>query len=704
MRPSFLDSMSYEMAEVYGAVTDRILINLAHHFQYLKPGAKIPGSFEYQSRMLAQMGQVNRETVGIIAKSLGGADDALRNVLSAAIMDALKNEEPALRKAAQKGLLNGGGLLPAEVTPNQLQAFQSYYRQSADKLNLVNTVMLESTQNAYTATVSDIVQRVRNTQGILNAGAGEVVTGVSTWNQAMHNAVQKMVGNGLAGFIDHGGHRWSPEAYVAMDIRTTMFNTARSAVWERAESYGADFYQVSSHNGARPLCYPWQGKVISRSGFSGMTEDLDGNKIRVYPESETTKGMPAGLFGINCKHYPMTFIPGFSTLKGESQDEEENEKTYAESQEQRALERKLREEKRDLEVMKAQGASAEAIKAQRDKVHKASADIDEFCDKTGRARRRNREYAPIDAKFPPKDSYNPGEFPTEQRDKMRDWFKNGGDNPPPSPTNIHLGDDNIPPRGQAQIPIQKAESTKRAFTPASTVQEAEEYAKRFLESQKYGSVSYSGIDVEYANKCNDVFTQVFDRFDPKYKLGKVAPMNGREKKFKSAIESSEACYQWGGDGSMFINPRFYKNKKAFAAHKQQIDDLMKTVLDNGQALIDSGKVTGAKKDYVETLLRTKRQCVCQSYDFAEGTIVHECGHMLDDKMFRTIMNETKSPLAERGGLSASLAKYGKNISGYAVATTNEYIAESFTAWWYGETSILDPELVKIFEGAQKYGR
>lgn len=418
MRPSFLDNMSYEMAEVYGAVTDRILINLAHHFQYLKPGAQIPGSFEYQARMLAQMGQVNRETVDIIAKSLGGADDALRNVLSAAIMDALKNEEPALKKAAQKGLLNGGGLLPAEVTPNQLQAFQSYYRQSADKLNLVNTVMLESTQNAYTATVSDIVQRVRNTQGILNAGAGEVVTGVSTWNQALHNSVRKMVDNGLTGFIDHGGHRWSPEAYVAMDIRTTMFNTARAAVWERAESYGADFYQVSSHNGARPLCYPWQGKVISRSGFSGMTEDLDGNKLRVYPESETTKGLPAGLFGVNCKHYPMTFIPGFSTSKGEPQDEEENEKTYAESQEQRALERKLREEKRDLEVMKAQGASAEEIKAQRERVKQASADIDDFCDSTGRARRRNREGAPTRATWPSDKGevtrYKGGYIPTNQ--------------------------------------------------------------------------------------------------------------------------------------------------------------------------------------------------------------------------------------------------------------------------------------------------
>ena len=55
----------------------------------------------------------------------------------------------------------------------------------------------------------------------------------------------------------------------------------------------------------------------------------------------------------------MNFIPGFSTLKGEPQDPEENEQAYAESQQQRALERKLREERRDLTVLKAQGAPEE---------------------------------------------------------------------------------------------------------------------------------------------------------------------------------------------------------------------------------------------------------------------------------------------------------------------------------------------------------
>jgi hypothetical protein len=297
MKPSFLDEMSWAMAEVYGAVTDRILVNLAHYFPYIKDSDEVQGSFAYQARMLAQMGQVNRETVDIITKSLGGADDALRQALETAIIEALKPEEPKLQKAAKQGLLNGGGFVPPEVSPGQMQAFKSYYKQSADKLNLVNTVMLESTQAAYTATVSDIASKIQGTQSILNIGTGEVVTGVSAYNQAIRSSVKKMVDNGLTGFIDHGGHRWSPEAYVAMDIRTTMFNTSRAAIWERADDYGCDTYQVSSHNGARPLCYPWQGKVIARAGPHGSTTDLDGNTIEVYAQDETSYGQAAGLFG-----------------------------------------------------------------------------------------------------------------------------------------------------------------------------------------------------------------------------------------------------------------------------------------------------------------------------------------------------------------------------------------------------------------------
>lgn len=79
----------------------------------------------------------------------------------------------------------------------------------------------------------------------------------------------------------------------------------------------------------------------------------------------------------------MVFIPGVSKINVQPQDQKENAESYAESQKQRALERKLREEKRDLEIMKAQGAPAEDIADQKLKVRKASADIDSFCDETG---------------------------------------------------------------------------------------------------------------------------------------------------------------------------------------------------------------------------------------------------------------------------------------------------------------------------------
>ena len=400
MNPRWIEEMSWRMAEVYGAVTDRILINLAHHFRYIREGAKPGGSWDYQIRKLAEMGQVTRETEAIILSMLDGADAALTDLLEASIRDGLKDTEKPLRKAAEKGLLLGQGFLPPEVAPSQMQAFQAFYRQSADKLNLVNTVMLESTQAAYQATVSDIANRINAIQGVLNIETGEVVTGVSTLNQAIRGGVQKMVENGITGYIDHGGHHWSPEAYVAMDVRTTMANTARAAVWERNEQYGNDLYQVSYHDGARPLCYPWQGKVISRDDLSRDVEDDEGNTVHVYAQSETTYGQAAGLFGINCGHYPIPFIPGFSRIRPPEQNEEQNAKEYEESQEQRALERRLRYEKRDLAVLKAQGATDEEIKIQRERVKTARNNLNDFCEETGRARRSNRERTPIKATWP----------------------------------------------------------------------------------------------------------------------------------------------------------------------------------------------------------------------------------------------------------------------------------------------------------------
>lgn len=422
INPDFLNELGFAMAEVYAACTDRLLVNLARHFRYLREGEEPGGAFEYQARKLAEFGQINRESVAIIEAMLDGADAALKDCLEAAIVDALEDVEPQLRKAAETGLLGGG--VPPEVSPRTSAAFVDYYRQSADRLNLVNSVMLESTGNAYRRTVSDITARMQRAQAILNAATGQVASGVESFNRAMRLAVDRMVANGITGFVDHGGHQWSPEAYVAMDMRTTFHNVSRRAFWDRNEEYANDLYLVSQHPGARPLCYPWQCHVISRKDEARDVTDGAGNAVHVWAQSETTYGEPAGLFGINCGHHPMLFVPGATMVPQLRQDEEQNAKQYAESQQQRGLERDFRAARLKLEVEKARGADEATVKEARDGVRKADEKLERFCDETGRKRRREREYAPVKAKWPDPTTYGNG--PTAVRDALRDYFGNGG--------------------------------------------------------------------------------------------------------------------------------------------------------------------------------------------------------------------------------------------------------------------------------------
>ena len=97
---------------------------------------------------------------------------------------------------------------------------------------------------------------------------------------------------------------------------------------------------------------------------------------------------------INCGHHPELFIPGATKIQPVRQNEEQNAKQYAESQQQRKLEREFRKARLDAEVAKAQGDDAGLAKAKA-KLQDADAKLSEFEKETGRRRRREREYKPI---------------------------------------------------------------------------------------------------------------------------------------------------------------------------------------------------------------------------------------------------------------------------------------------------------------------
>lgn len=255
---------------------------------------------------------------------------------------------------------------------------------------------------------------------------------------------------------------------------------------------------------------------------------------------------------------------------------------------------------------------------------------------------------------------------------------------------------------KAAEPVAPAKTT--AFTPAKTLEEAEEYAQQFVSTYKSkysGTVSFKGMDIETANKVNKVLTEVYDKYDVPV-LRNVTGMNFREKIWKDAVEHGvAAAYRWGGNGGdLFVNQKLIGTTKLAKAFDKKGKDLLETVLGGADKLLKDGNLRPVQRKYIEALAKSGRQCVSQSLDdFVEATIVHEMGHSLDDKVFRKAFKSMSNP--EGFDIVASMEKYGAGVSGYAVSKADEYVAESFTAWWYGMTDVVDPGLAKIFKGAMK---
>lgn len=310
---------SRPMEKVYEGVVDALLSNLAKHFNVKATGNS--GSFEWEVQKLAELGALTQESVGIIAERVAQNEPMIRLALEGAILEALEEVEPELAAATREGLLAGGStasVLPMAETVERV--LTAYSHQALNQCNLVNTVMLDSTLAAYRKTVSNmglLLRQIDDAQEILNLETGKVLTGASSRQDAVRSAVKQMAHEGLTGFVDHGGHHWSPEAYVNMDIRTTTGNAVRQAVFERNEAYGNHFISVRYKRAARPKCFPYQGRVFSTDGSRGTVCDLYDNEISYIPLSETTYGQPDGLFGINCGHLPQeVFVPGHTLLLG----------------------------------------------------------------------------------------------------------------------------------------------------------------------------------------------------------------------------------------------------------------------------------------------------------------------------------------------------------------------------------------------------
>lgn len=670
--PEKIQQLADPIEEVYIYMVDELMTNIGRHIT--SPTWTHTAAWEVQK--LSEMGQLSQESAKIINKWIKDMPATIRATMEDTRAAALDKLEKQMEQAAKDGYVT------PPVSDSVVYILQDYAEQAADKLNLVNTTMLQSTLDQYARAVmltEAEVQRAERTQKILNEAAGNVATGVETRRVAMRRAIGRIAEEGLTGFIDRAGHHWTPEAYVNMDIRTTVHNVAIQSTKAFMGDYDVYVFQVSSHAAARPLCYPYQGKFYSWDNSSGEVTLGDGKRVSYEPLNSTSYGQAAGLFGINCGHYPIPIIPGVTIPHGADniQDEEDNKKAYEESQEQRAIERKIRAAKRVVEM-----AGDTATEKDKQRVKDAQAEMREFIERTGRTRRYDREQI--------------GGTPTGKSpgpDERLRW----GTTPPTTPTAP-----TAPTATQSSEPseilkqIQAPENiTAPAFVPAETISDAEEYARKFTGNSSYTKIDYTKIDLQYANDINRAIDDVLNAYAPKYQLREIVPMNKREKRFKGT--TADAAYQWGSN-KLYYNADYFKNQKAFDKHVKQYRDLLASVLPNVDQYLedhkdDKGLAARKMNDYLQGLKNSGRTNVSEAELYK--TIVHEMGHYLDDTVFR-------SEMKTRGfNINDSYSNYSRRISAYATESREEYVAESFLAYWIGERNNLDPDLVSIFEGTKK---
>lgn len=224
----------------------------------------------------------------------------------------------------------------------------------------------------------------------------------------MRTTIHEMAEKGIPAFVDKSGREWSPEAYVNMDIRATVKNTALDAQFEVMDEFGQDVFEVSSHPGSRPKCRPWQGKLISRSGRTIEITDINGKKYKVIPLSQTSFGEPDGLFGINCWHRPRGVSDGLFRKSSVEYDDEEDKEIYNKVCKQRELERRVRKSKTEADMLEAAG-DTEGAKEVRKRAAEQNKQLKAYCEGNGLKYRTDRVKTYGSVK-PPEKHYLKGDY------------------------------------------------------------------------------------------------------------------------------------------------------------------------------------------------------------------------------------------------------------------------------------------------------
>lgn len=362
------DNLAEPVVEIYNNIEMDLLMQITKR---MSEGIDLVDSSNvvmWQFQQLQYLGLINQNNVNIIIKNTGIAREEILKAISLAGTTTATQVDVAMSAAVAAGATTVASPIASPVATTALASILlAFQNQALNTFNLVNNTLLTQAAQVYT--------------DIINNTTAQVLAGTKTIYQAMRSTISKYAEMGIPALIDKAGRRWQAETYVRTVITSTMGNVANSMQDERMKEWGTELVEISSHNGARPKCAPYQGRIFSVSGNNTQYPNL---------YTDTSYGDVAGLFGINCGHIKYPFVEGISTQRYYPYPEAENDKQYQEQQKQRKLESSIRKAKLRKAMLENVG-DKQGVKAANNLIRKRQEEMRKFIEETGRTRRRERE-------------------------------------------------------------------------------------------------------------------------------------------------------------------------------------------------------------------------------------------------------------------------------------------------------------------------
>ena len=321
-------------------------------------------------------GEANATTLELIRQlqrggmSLKAVEDKIKSVLrvSDAELDRILDDAVQRNNAYYNTAYDKAGLLMEEAQVEQFAAdIEAIRAQTHDAMrNITQSMGFGMRGIDGSVTICDAQQTY---QTILDKAAVKVMTGTESYNEAIRDGVREMANSGLIGdwveYRDENGevyHRNRVDVAVRRAVMTGVTQVSSKYTEQAAEDFDTPYREVSAHSGARDKGVgwqnhkSWQGKVYSTRA---------GDK---YPSIYAVCGWGEvdGLEGANCRHMHFPWIEGISERTYTDEElanidkppfEYEGKKytAYEATQQQRKLERAIRNVKRRLTAFKASG-------------------------------------------------------------------------------------------------------------------------------------------------------------------------------------------------------------------------------------------------------------------------------------------------------------------------------------------------------------